>query len=103
VEVNKEDIQKIIKKRRSLAVDGNRQLLLLDLTSNPRPNKEARDLATCREMIDITEKMACLVGGLLGKFLGNLMARNGLKNFPTRVFTNEEEAIQWLLSDTKKA
>jgi hypothetical protein len=73
------------------------QLLLVDLRSNPRPDREARQFAKSDEVVDITKAMACVVDGLLGKMVGNLLMSVTTDRFPAKLFTSEQEAIDWLL------
>ena len=75
-----------------------KQLLLVSLLNNPRPTKEARDIAKSEQMIEITSGMAMIVDNMINRFLGNLFIAMNKGEYPVRLFKNESQATVWLRS-----
>jgi len=92
-----EDSWRIYEERIKLTPPGTKQLILVDLLSNPKPNREARDFAKTPEMVNSTKAMALIVGGPLSRMLGNFFMGFNKGAFPTKLFTETVAAENWLL------
>ncbi len=102
VEINGTQAYKIYESRLELDA-AIPQLLFVDLTSNPRPDREARQFVKSKEAISCTQAIACLVDGLLSKMVGNLLLSVTNGKIPTKLFGSEDEAVKWLLDQKKEA
>ena len=76
---------------------GSKQLLLVDLRTSPKPDREARDYARSSEVVESTMAMAILVQGPMSKVLGNFFMGFNRGDFPVRLFTDKSIAIDWLV------
>jgi hypothetical protein len=78
-----------------LITKGKKVCLLLDITNSNPASKEVRDYVA-NEMPKITKALAMVSNSPLGKMIANLFF--GLKPppYPTKMFTNEQEAKEWL-------
>lgn len=90
--------QKILELRNQINSKAKKQLLLVSLLNNPRPTKEARDIAKSEQMIEITSGMAMIVDNMINRFLGNLFIAMNKGEYPVRLFKNESQATVWLRS-----
>ncbi len=59
-------------------------------------SKEVREFYASREMGDHISAMAVLVESFATKLIGNFFIRVNKPHFPTKLFTDEKEAIAWL-------
>lgn len=74
-------------------------LLLIDFRQIKGVSKDIRDLAAKHPLsMKHNKRLAVLVGFGISKIIGNLALRFSKPKYPTRLFTNEEKAIEWLLS-----
>ena len=97
VKINIADSREIYEGRMKLPNTDTKQLLLVDLRTNPKPDREARDFTKSTEVVNITKAMAMLVGGPWSKVLGNFFIGFNRAKFPVSLFTKDEEAVDWLL------
>lgn len=69
--------------------------MLLDITNSAPTSKEARDWGAI-ELAKLIKALAMISNSALGKMVANLFF--GLKPppYPTKMFTNEKEAKEWL-------
>lgn len=73
-------------------------LVLADIRASKGISKEVRDyLGANQDIIDFTKGTALLVGSNVSRILANLFFKFNRPIFPTKLFTNEETAIEWLL------
>ena len=97
VKINIEDSKGIFQGRMQLTNAGKEQLLMVDLRNNPKPDREARDYARSQEFVETTRAMAILVGGPMSKMLGNFFLGFNKGDFPVKLFTEKENAADWLM------
>jgi hypothetical protein len=77
------------------AAGGKKLCMLLDIT-NARPGKrEDREFAA-EELTKLVKAMALISTSPLGKMVANLFFNLKPPPYPTKMFTNETEARQWL-------
>ena len=98
LEINKEMALEILHARISFSPPGTKQLVLVDLSTNPKPDKEARDIAKSEEMVHATKALALIGNNSFSRILGNLFLGFSKGNFPVKLFSTEEEATEWLLN-----
>lgn len=96
VEIRVEDSMEILQQRISLGPQNERQLIVADLTSNPKPDREARDYAKSDEMNAVTKGLALIVGSGLSTILGNFFLGFNKGDYPVKLFTDKQDAIEWL-------
>lgn len=74
--------------------------LLLDIRAVKGASKDVRDFAAKNPYSAKQNKcMAVIVGGGISKIVGNLALRFSKPRYPTRLFTKEEKAIEWLMNN----
>ena len=73
-----------------------KQRLMVDLRKNPQPDKTARDFTDSHEVVRITAAMALLTDSPVSRMLGNFFLGFNRASFPTRMFTDEQAARDWL-------
>lgn len=59
-------------------------------------SKEVRAFYASKEMADSISSMAILVDSLATKIIGNFFIKSSRPHFPTKLFTDETEAVKWL-------
>jgi hypothetical protein len=74
-----------------------RRLLLVDMRGMRSQTREAREYLTGPEAARAALAVALLVGSPVSRVLGNFFLRFGAHRVPTSLFTNEDDAIAWLL------
>jgi hypothetical protein len=74
---------------------GKKVCMLIDITNSPPTSKEIRDYSAA-ELPKITKALAMISESALGKMIANLFF--GLKPppYPTKMFSNEKDAKEWL-------
>ncbi len=70
--------------------------VLIDMTSVTEISKEARDYFANERTASIQRATALLIGSLVSRVIGNFFMGLNKPISPTRLFTDPEEAIQWL-------
>ncbi|HLG02131.1 MAG TPA: hypothetical protein VI731_00960 [Bacteroidia bacterium] len=74
---------------------GNKVCWLGNVTNLSPPEKEARDYAA-EETPKFIQALALITNSTLSKFIANVFLQLKKPPYPTRLFTNEEDALQWL-------
>ncbi len=95
--INLNESKKILSSRKRL-LPNTKQFLLVDLTNDPVPNKESKQFANSDDLINITKAMALITKGNISRIVGNFFFQMKETSYPTRLFTNKKDAIDWLLS-----
>ena len=70
--------------------------VLIDMTSVTEISKEARDYFANERTASIQRATALLIGSPVSRVIGNFFMGLNKPISPTRLFTDPEEAIQWL-------
>ena len=82
--------------------DGSAMLWLIDIRNVKSTTKEAREIGASEETARRTGAMAILVESQMTKTIGNLFMKLNQPKYPTRMFTEEKDAVAWLLSQSKQ-
>jgi hypothetical protein len=82
-------------KLRELAA-GTRRPVLVDLRPIRSMDKASRDYSASSEHVDLMSAVALLIGSPLSRVIGNFFLGLNRPRFPVRLFSDEEEARQWL-------
>lgn len=61
--------------------------------------KDIRDYLASEEIVPICKASALLVGSGISKMVGNLFLTFSRPLFPTKIFTNEAKALEWLQTE----
>jgi hypothetical protein len=80
----------------SLLSEGKKRPTLIDLRNVKSINKEARTYYSGEEAAKIDLAVAILIDNAISKIIGNFFLGLNKTLFPTRLFTKEKEAIEWL-------
>lgn len=91
------DAREMYEKRVELSGNNMQQLLLSDMRTDPKPSREAQNFLRSQRVIDSTKAVAMLVGGTASKLLGNFFLGFSKKGYPVKLFTEKEDAINWLM------
>lgn len=94
-DLDKENVLEMIEAR-NLIQDGVPYLVLADVRKIWQANNEARKTAASEPMRKLNKAMAILTGSLASKMLANFFIQFNKPKTPTRMFTSEEKAIEWL-------
>lgn len=70
--------------------------LLIDSRDIKYINKEARDHFSMRNRESVVNAMAILIQSPLSRIIGNFFMGLNKPRVPARLFTSEDEALQWL-------
>lgn len=89
-----EDIKKTIEEFKQLLND-KKVCMLIDVTNSGESSREVRDYAAV-EFPKFIKAIAMVSNSELGKMLANLFFNLKHQSYPTRMFTNEAEAKEWL-------
>ena len=92
VVINLSDSQEIYRARIKLGKVNEKQLILVDLRNNPKPNREARSFAKSKEMLESTKAMAMIVGSNSSRILGNFFVGLSRGDYPVKLFLKEKNA-----------
>jgi hypothetical protein len=76
--------------------------ILLDAPHNFTPTKEARELLASKEYTEKRIAAAFVTKSLSNKLFGNFFIRFNRPATPTRLFSEENEAYEWLLIQLEK-
>ncbi|WBM74188.1 STAS/SEC14 domain-containing protein [Saprospira grandis] len=74
--------------------------LLSDLRQMKKTNQEVRSALSSGKIVAIGA--AVMMGSGLSKIIGNLFLKFSKPNITTRIFTDEEKAIEWLKEQVAK-
>jgi len=77
---------------------GRRTPVLVDARGVRRADREARVLVAGQEVAVNASRLALLVGGSVSAVIGNFFLRVSRPAYPTRVFSDLDEARAWLLA-----
>ena len=75
--------------------------LLIDSSATRKLSKDVRDFASEYEADIIPSAIALLLNSVIAKMLGSLMLKFNKFKYPIKIFTDEQKAIDWLLSYKK--
>lgn len=81
---------------RKKATNNVPRLVIMDGTNIINVSKEARDYLSSEEATEGIIAGAFIVDSPLTKILGNFFLKISKPNKPSKLFTNREEAIEWL-------
>jgi len=76
--------------------------VLADSRNVTYQTKEVREFYASKEMGKNITAMAVLVDSLASKILGNFFIKANKPHFPTKLFTDEQLAVNWLMDIIKK-
>ena len=76
--------------------EGKKRPLLVDIKNVKSATRETREYFAGDEAARIIEAMALLIGSPVGRMIGNFFLRINKPIYPTKLFTSENEAIEWL-------
>jgi hypothetical protein len=76
-------------------LNGKKVCMLADVTNSAESSREIREYAAS-ELPKFIKAIALISDSPLGKMLANLFLTLKSQPYPTRVFNNEKEAIDWL-------
>lgn len=75
---------------------GRSFLSLVDYSKVKKTSKEARDYFTQEEASKDITALAILSESYLGNIIVNFYLKISIPKFPTKLFTNKEDAVTWL-------
>jgi hypothetical protein len=101
VNIEPEDIKELHLANQKL-LEGNKYSLLVVAGKYSNVTAEARELAAQKEFSANRVALAFVTNQLAQKFLVNFFIRFNKSNTPTKLFTDEKEAIRWLRGKSKK-
>ncbi len=76
-----------------------RARVLVDSRGLRSQSKDARDHFVSADAERVSSRVALLVGSPVSRMIGNFFIRRQPHRTPTRLFSDEGEAISWLLSE----
>jgi hypothetical protein len=79
-----------------LLAQGRKVPVMVDITEVKGANREAREYLSSPEAGKIQSACALLVGSALSRLVGNFFLGLNKTPFPTKLFTDEAKAIEWL-------
>jgi hypothetical protein len=94
-EHNLEDAIENVEAVRILA-NGKRVPVFVDITEVKGANREAREYLASDEVAHIQVACALLVDTALSRLVGNFFLGLNKTKFPTKLFTDEAKAMEWL-------
>lgn len=74
---------------------GHKRCMLMDLTNFQLPTKESRDYGAV-ELPMMTTAISFLSSSALGAWVANVFFTLKKQSYPTKIFTDEQEARNWL-------
>ena len=95
VEITSDDVVEMLEIRKKL-IKGRKGPILADIRHIKSVSKEARDFGNNEEGISITTAFGILIGAPISRMIGNLFIGVTKPPYPTRLFTEEDKAIEWL-------
>ena len=101
-EISGEDAKQLLELAKK-TYDGSEYFrVLIDLRTNPVISKEARDFAASGITNEYISSFAILANELSMRLVGNFFIHFHKPNQPTRIFSDEDKAREWLLSQQDK-
>lgn len=101
-EITGEDAAMLLELAKRTYNDSEYYRVLVDLRTNPVITKEARDFAAGGVMRNYISAFAILANELSMRLVGNFFIHFHKPDQPTKIFTDEEAARQWLLKQKEK-
>lgn len=95
-----EETEKLFTEIKQL-LKGQKRCMLMDLTNFQMPSKESRDHGAI-ELPKMVTSIAFLSGSVLGAFVANSFFTVWRQPYPTKMFTDEKKAREWLKKYLKK-
>jgi len=81
---------------------GRRQnLILMDISAIKSASKAARDYCSTPEVVEMVRAIAFITQSPTSRIIGNLVVGINKPPYPTRLFADELEAVEWLKRFTK--
>jgi hypothetical protein len=77
-------------------VDGQKFTILFDANHRGNITPEARTQFACQEYTDVRIGAAIVTNSIANKIIGNFFIKFNKPASPTRIFSNESAAIEWL-------
>ena len=102
-EITYKDSLDIYSERLQLKTPTRKQSLLVDLRNNPQPDDASKAFAKSETLSEITRAMAMLVNSKASRIIGNFFVGLNRPPYPTRLFTDEIVALDWLERQELKA
>ncbi len=96
-DLDEENTRELFAAYRSVGGEGP-LMILSDIRRMRSSTPESRALATTAEATALHRGAAVIVGSTLTRMMGNLFMRLNRPAYPTRLFTEEEAAVDWLHS-----
>jgi hypothetical protein len=96
VSVTLEQIKAFIAAMKAEFADITPFLQVADISQQSNPRKEIRDYLGKTEVTDLFIANAIVATSLLSKMVGNLYLSFNKPQVPTKIFSNEAAALQWL-------
>jgi len=94
-EVTLEDTKDYVKVKGKLTA-GQKSPLLADIRGTRSITREARAYLAGEEAAALTSAAALIIGSPVSKVIGNFFLGLNKPVYPTRLFTSEEKAVEWL-------
>lgn len=94
-EINLTDAIESVKAGKSIS-GGRKRPVLVIFGTVKSISREAREYFGGKETTDHTLAIALLISSVTGRVIGNFMIGLNKTLYPTRLFTNEDEAVKWL-------
>ena len=95
--VTLEDAKEVLEARLQMHTADEKQLLLVDIRNNPSSSREAKEFGRSEEVRNTTQALALITGNQLSRLLGNFYISFNKGNYPVKLFSNTNEATEWLL------
>jgi hypothetical protein len=88
--------------RATFALAGERRLpVLVDLRGIRSQSRPARDYLSSNEMQAMFASVALLIASPVSQVIGTFFLRLRQQPVPTRLFVDEQQAVDWLLGDKR--
>jgi hypothetical protein len=78
------------------AANGEKRPALADVRGLISVDRGSRQVAAGGDVVAVTQRMAILVGNPVTRVLGSFFLRVTTPGYPTRLFTDEQQARAWL-------
>lgn len=96
VRVTLEDAKESVSAGRTLIGGRERRLVLVDMRHMVSMSADARRFFASAATAETSSAIALLIESPVSRVIGNFMIGLNKAPYPTRLFTSETEAIQWL-------
>ncbi len=90
------NVAKLATQERLAFIKGTAYPCLADYTKVKSTSKDARDFFATEESSSLMTSLAVLTDSNLGKVIVNFYLQISKPKFPTKLFTDREEALTWL-------